>query len=368
MSRHEADRWVNEIVAKTNTHGLVRVHLDPGSQDELVNVHAGDRVKVVRTLDEVVGTIEVDRPICWAGFGAPERTTDAVGFLGDARAAVHELLTRGGRLCILSEQPQIAFPDCRGSSLLADAHLFRLPPGSVGPNVWEAGAEDGERVAVLRSLGAECLAFVDMLVHDLQAWRHLDSSLGGHLEWEALEGAGLIQRQRGERVHPLVSQAVLRAPLEEAIAQTCWPQADLGSAAEHLFAIERLLRHAVRVRAIWKYDKAWRGALFGEDVRNRILERARTDFGPAPTIKSVRDPLEWITLGELFDIVQSEKVDRLEVPEGMWRRMAGDVLPVRNTFGHMRLLRRADLQKTATWLAGMQKIHDRTLQSVERDE
>jgi len=70
----------------------------------------------------------------------------------------------------------------------------------------------------------------------------------------------------------------------------------------------------------------------------------------ARTINEIRNPLEWLSLGELLELVERPPCDGLGLTAVEWRRFKQDVLPVRNRLSHMRLLKRGDKEVAQQWL------------------
>lgn len=354
---------LDDLILKSNRHGIAFLHLDAASQQDLQGDATQDRVRFIHSAAELQ-TPDTTKVVCWLAFADQLDTDEAVRHLGIARHAILSWRDAGGRICLISRHPRISFPDCRGSSVLSDAYVIRHDFSSV---VWgPRGSLDG-RYQMLRDLGAEALAFVDTLTNDLDTWDNLDESLGSPLEWEALEGVGVVRRHPGGRVVGEIGRGALQPVLEAAIAEVFEPQSDYARVVSQLFTMERLVRHAVRSEAIHKYGKGWRASLLDADLQARVLERSRPDFGPPGSIKSIRDPMEWVTLGELIDLAGSEKLSSLGVPAASWRRMADEVLPVRNRIGHMRLIRRTDAQRTSSWLAAVRRVHASAVRRTRRE-
>lgn len=352
---------LDDLILKSNRHGITFLHLNSDAQQQLTGDAELDRLRPIHSAEDLRDA-DPAQVVCWMGFADGLSSEEAVSYLGLARSVIHSWRDAGGRICLVSRHPRISFPECRGSSVLSDAYLVKADMSAL--TVWSAQDDPETRREALRDLGAEALAFLDMLINELDAWNNLEESLGSPLEWEALEGAGVLHRRSGGRVESFVRSGVLRPALEAAIAEVFQPQADFARVVQQLFSMERLIRHAVRVQAAGTFGRGWRASLLSGDLQGRVLERARPDFGPPATIKSIRDPMEWVTLGELIDLAGSDKLG-LGVPAATWRRMADEILPVRNRVGHMRLIRRSDAQRTSSWLAASRRVHAAVLRSSQ---
>lgn len=84
------------------------------------------------------------------------------------------------------------------------------------------------------------------------------------------------------------------------------------------------------------------------DLEAKVLERARNDNSPdASSVSDLRDPLEWLSLGELLKVV--EKSGFIGADALFWRRFGADVIPIRNRLSHMRLIRKGDRETALAW-------------------
>ena len=149
----------------------------------------------------------------------------------------------------------------------------------------------------------------------------------------------------------------VRNALAEALSACTTPQEDLRFVAEGLWSIERLIRHKAREVAVSAFGETWRKkALYG-DLPDKVLERARGDTYPAArSVGEIRDPLEWLTLGELLELVDRAPYNLLGAARPVWRKLAGDLLPIRNRLSHMRLLRSADRDAVRLWLVQAERL------------
>ncbi|ALV40066.1 hypothetical protein AU252_01870 [Pseudarthrobacter sulfonivorans] len=85
-------------------------------------------------------------------------------------------------------------------------------------------------------------------------------------------------------------------------------------------------------------------------LQPEILRRAQLDTNvTAKSVTDLRDPLEWLTLGELMDLVRSEKFNNLGIEAAIWRKFQEQVVPVRNRLAHVRMLKSEDAEVVSMW-------------------
>lgn len=280
------------------------------------------------------------------------------GRLGELRAVVHERVEAGGRTILLSRSPRRAFPDVAGSSLLHDAAFAHAPfvrastvadlPASLG------GEEESSDllVVVLKELGGEICGVLDRVIYesvltDGEALSALEAR-----EREALDAAGLTYPDGGERVWNFSWHfSEIKNALDEVIPHMLVPQAGFQQVCSGLWEIERLIRRRLRLELIKIHSNGWKSASFEEDLREKVLERAISGgYLAASSIKHVRDPLEWLSLGELRGIVLKQRVNGLGIQSRIWSKFDDEVLPIRNRVAHMRLIHPGDGLVTSKWV------------------
>ena len=205
--------------------------------------------------------------------------------------------------------------------------------------------------ASLGELGVSALTELDFALYEARDDAGFVKSLDP-AAIEALRGAGLVHYSNGEPV--LIASPSFwkfRDSVADVIAGLVQPQADLASVSQGLWEIERTIRKSLRGAAIEAHGAKWRKNLFNETLAKAVLERARVDVNAtALNVSELRDPIEWLSLGELLEVVQSKKYDGLFWDNIAWRRFAQDVLPIRNRLSHMRLLKKGDTATVHMWL------------------
>ncbi|MBM9464606.1 hypothetical protein JL108_14205 [Aeromicrobium sp. YIM 150415] len=286
--------------------------------------------------------------------------------LGELRSTVTELLERGIEVCLWSRAPRVAFAPVPGSSLIQDASPFFLElmstvgndPGSAYPAVRAGELLSDVYASALAELGVGVLASLDRALFDAQLDATTMFDILDAREIEALRGAGLVQYHEGTayRLSTPLLFSELKAQLASTLSCQIRPQAELAAISEDLWAIERIIRRSLRSKAISDLGPKWRGSIFNQDLNERVLGRAQNDGSVAiKSVKGLRDPIEWLTLGELIDVVTSAKFANLEQPRIFWMKFKQDVVPVRNRLSHMRHFNHSDREVVRMWLSQVQR-------------
>lgn len=364
-SLEDQDRVLTDLLVCIRRRRLVFVQWTPAVEALLALPLAAERFTEIvvepSPIDvEAAGT----SPHLIRNFHSVAADADAPRRLGQARELINELLDKGREVCLLSRRPRMSFPPCPGSSVLDDAYVFHAGVGVGRANApeknwaWAAETSVSDLASLLTDLGADVLSCLDGLLFDLQQSRDIDTDLATAGEWEALRGAGLfyVDASRGKATACL-PPSILMPALSEAISDVVDAQPALCDVSAGLMNIERRLRRAVRVRAVTQFGDKWRGQVMSEEVGLRALSRASGDAAlSVGSVKSLRDPLEWLTLGELLELIDSDGwLTRLNRSHQYWQRFAHEVLPIRNRVSHMRLLRRADLATIRYWCLSIAK-------------
>lgn len=296
--------------------------------------------------------------------------------LGVVRKMVGELMEKGVDVCLVSRSPRIAFPSVPGSSIVEDATVFFLPlltreecdalggsgqPGDLMPAV-SIGKHDCAEVfhKALGELGVATLAGLDHALYEAatnsrQFTDHLDAA-----QREALRGAGLLQISDDGFYSFAVSNRIneFREAVAHALADVVEPQDDFREVADGLWIIERTIRRALRAAAIEQHQGRWRKQVANHgDLASKLLERAKGDaYLTAETVAELRDPIEWMSLGELLEVVGSRNYGGLGINDYTWRRFGFEVLPVRNRLSHMRLIKGRDLATINVWVTWIKRL------------
>lgn len=290
---------------------------------------------------------------------SPQSSTS---LLGPLRSKIDESLELGGTVLMASKFPRARYPDVPGSSLLDDARLVHLPllevksaqPLSCFPSWSEELNPEEWLVELIEELGLGLLARLDQVIFEspippAEALNQLDAN-----ELEALYFSGLLQPKGSAYAWAdirLIPQ--LKEALSTVLAVSVSAAPDLPRVFELLWQIERKIRSTYRTTAISVWGRAWKDScLTNATQKAEILSRAGSfSYRGVKKITELRDPLEWLTLGELLELraAKSEAVGTLGIEASIWRQFALEVLPIRNQVSHMRLTRHGDFATLNTW-------------------
>jgi hypothetical protein len=298
-----------------------------------------------------------------------ERCVEMAGdVLGEVRAILFSLLDGGKAVCLLSRAPRLSYRPVPGSSVLEDAALVTLPllamseiqcepggcpiPGWPWPSVSFGrpfGTETYE--AALREVGQGIVAALDHALFEVDPKGTDGLEFLAARELEGLRGCGIVAIDEGGQLSLALPQEAkfLREALAAHVSETVAPAASLAEVTRGLWFIERKIRQALRAAAIAKYSDGWRASAVG-GLHAEILRRAQLDTNvTAKSVTDLRDPLEWLTLGELMDMVRSAKFSNLGIDAAIWRKFQEQVVPVRNRLAHVRMLKSEDAEVVSMW-------------------
>ncbi len=171
---------------------------------------------------------------------------------------------------------------------------------------------------------------------------------------EALAGAGLARLDATETEVILTpgpakdrTMAILRDYLDSVVqAPPRW--SDLASA---LFTLERMIRAAAKREYRAKHGEAWRQAL-PEKGLAKAVGHAQGEVPAYCTVEALPNPLDWMTLAELSEVVGAccQEHDCLAGITGrVWMNLFQELEPIRNRTAHMRLMRYGDLDTVRRW-------------------
>ncbi|GAA2203518.1 hypothetical protein GCM10009849_36230 [Sinomonas flava] len=205
--------------------------------------------------------------------------------------------------------------------------------------------------AALREIGQGLIAALDHALFEVNPKGTDGLEFLEARELEGLRGSGIIKV--GDDGKPLLAlpgtARFLREALAAHISESATPAAILPDVTSGLWFIERKIRNALRSAALAKYQDNWRASVLG--ARNgEVLRRAQLDTNvAAKSVTDLRDPLEWLTLGELMEIVRSDKFDNLGVEAVIWRKLQEQLIPIRNRLAHVRILKSEDAEVVRMW-------------------
>ncbi|WP_146247654.1 hypothetical protein [Curtobacterium sp. MCLR17_040] len=269
----------------------------------------------------------------------------------------------GGRIVLVSAAPRVAYPPVPGSSLFEDAKFVSGPLAPVlemtasAPELVLPACNDGHAPlrtvleAALRELGLELCASLDhALFEAVLDPADMFATLTSR-EVEALRGASLIRMTSSgpEWTMPL-RIGELRDALSEVLSEQTDTQDAMAAVFAGLWSIERSVRRALRIRAMELWGPGWRRQVLAGDLKEKVEGRAKASaYAAASSVSQIRDPLEWLTMGELLETRGRGEIGDLGLEGPLWKTLANEVLPVRNQISHMRLLRPSDLATVLKW-------------------
>ncbi len=301
-------------------------------------------------------------------------------------------LQRAGELgcawLVISRSPESAYPLVDGSSVTIDSAAYRMRhlqaeqlasvPGMMPTDIgaierfaggsraiaealirmYGSGLAQKERIAEARAvtlevltrtlweLGPEVLAWLQRWVLEYDTLRVSTAEIRNDLLLELRSAGVAILDPADDRVvlFPPPFTTTWRKALNSALSDLLDPPTQWGVVAADLFYIERRLRRSVTRLLEDRYGTRWAERL-PEKLQARVLELFRNEASPrVKTITEIDRPLDWVTLGDLFELVWKFaldiKLDGLSVNQ--WRAIADSILPIRNRISHVQLLRDED--------------------------
>lgn len=366
--------WLSEVSKHTARHRLILTTL--GHAHDPVRTAIGSLSDHILTVSEYLSQdplrstpalVVLSDLECLCG------DTAETGRLGKLRERVSSDLDDNINFVMVSRFPRIRYPKVPGSSLLEDAKILFPPlaspaadnthdPASVLPVY---AANESVRLesilrTVLEELGDEVLSSLDHTLFEAMCGRDEVLSIMEARVIEALQGAGLVTLSGQDYVWTMPTRfGELKDSLADALARMTHTHASLTETFGALWSLERSLRRAMRTKALSVWGQSWRQQSLNGDLPARVLERAKGDaYVAAKSIREIRDPFEWLTMGELLDLRKRPEFGDLGLEDVVWNRLATEVLPVRNRLSHMRLLQDGDLSRVRTW----QRVLARKLQ------
>lgn len=348
--------WVKQIHRKAKQLSVVFLQVGISNEparrallaSDLTVLGVGDYMESKR--GDVDGTLVID--------GMEKFVNPAADVsLGALRERVFGDVEDGTRVILLSRAPRIAFPAVVGSSLLDDASFAHAPVLKCqGAEQFPTCAEDGANPAevlhhTLRELGSELCASLDRVIYENSLIGEMALTTLNARELEALDGAGITARTGTLREWNFPKYLMpLKNALDVALADDVVPQHHLAEVSAGLWKIERIIRREIRRRAITAWDQQWRQQCLKGDLPGKVLERAtEAAYLGATSIKQLRDPLEWLSLGELLQIKDRTEIGDLGLNTALWRNFSAQIMPIRNRLAHMRALRPEDAAEVVKW-------------------
>lgn len=355
MSTNEYREWIDGIRQKASQFGVIFLQVGAANKPAREALFAAGMTTM--STDEYLST-HIQDPSCIL-ISDIERFSRArvKESLGQLRERVLADVTAGFKFILLSTAPRIAFPDVIGSSLLEDARFAHAPrirgdDANDFPSCAQFG-EDSRKVLceVLADLGVELCASLERVLFESLLVGDEALAVFRARELEALDAAGLICIDGSMMTWNFPKWLKpLKDSLDEVLAGSVSAPSDLLAVSSGLWLIERTIRRAIRNRAIEKWGEAWRTQCLNPKMRDDVVERAtEAAYLAASSIKQIRDPLEWLSLGELLTLTENPQIGKLGISSAMWGNFKVSIMPIRNRLAHMRMLRPEDSAEVAKW-------------------
>ena len=290
--------------------------------------------------------------------------------LGPLRERVTQMMEDECSVILLSRYPKLRFPIVPGSSLLDDARQYHPGMRSTSESghrlnalpAWDADSNELDFLTELvGELGTPLVARMDQVLFESVLNPTESLSILSAPERDALWFAGLIQPfEDGFAWSIPLALGDLKDAIANCLAATMEPPGDLSRSYEWLWRIERRIRAALRARAVALWGSGWKESLLNASLRKEAIGRASEVAYPGiKKLNPIRDPLEWLTLGELLALREEKTaLGDLGMSSIYWRRLRDELGPIRNQISHMRLTRPGDLMKLKEWDAILARMLD----------
>jgi hypothetical protein len=171
---------------------------------------------------------------------------------------------------------------------------------------------------------------------------------------EALTSAGLAHLDATENLLVLApgpAKEALMTTLRDYLDNVVHPPPRWPDLAAALFNLERMIRSAAKREYRDRHGDKWREAL-PEPGLAKAVGRAQAEVPTYNSVESLPNPLDWMTLSELAEVVDNccQKHACLAGISGrVWANLFQEVEPIRNRTAHMRLMRLGDLDTVRRW-------------------
>ncbi|MGY1829296.1 hypothetical protein ACI8AA_02580 [Geodermatophilus sp. SYSU D01180] len=347
------EQWLRNLPLKMRQFSMVFLQLGSAAARLRASITTlkGQHVDVMDLLNERVA-LSCDLVFIHQFDRLKERRGDE---LGRFRDLVMREAQNARVFAFLSTAPKTAYPETRGSDIVADAkQIFPTwlfdKAGVNGPS--SDGPEFDFLVRCIRELGDRTVVVLSEALWEQQL------SPRDVLEWlprldvEALRGAGLVSASGDEVSWSLTGSSFrsTRAAVALVASESVSYRTAVPDSFAEMWMLERMIRNAVRSALIGKMGDGWRETCLPEALKADVLDRARRDSQPrARKMADLRDPLEWLSTSELLDLRETRELGPLGMEQHYWSRLRVEILPIRNRLAHMRLIDETDLRRIATW-------------------
>lgn len=205
-------------------------------------------------------------------------------------------------------------------------------------------------------LGPELLGELEELLERLNAaTTPVGIEVLGDEVRNGLIGAGLAKRNTSDKLElsTLFRDVRVRSTLARASQDRRLIPQSLSHLAEQAWMVERSIRERVGRLLLRKYGDKW-VKRFSEDldsaVSERVMERVQRMGYNHSAVKSLPNPLEWLTLGELVALINKNAWHKeMGIGHSDWEALSREVPRIRDRIAHCRLPLTNDLSQLSKW-------------------
>ncbi|MFN8075137.1 MAG: hypothetical protein U0Q15_06905 [Kineosporiaceae bacterium] len=351
----DAETWIATLPERAKQYSVIFVQLGFASRRTSEALLAGN-LPVVPAKEFAHADLTAEHPVVVI-TGLDRRSPAAIP-LGVVRERVMREAANGYSFILVSSIPKQAFEDTVGSDIIADARQIFAPATHRIP-------AESESVASLMGFYQKCVSELgDDVVHEVcqSLWEDQSSPQDSvrSLSREAvaaLRGALLLDVLDGNATWRVSDFKAFRDGVALAYSERRAAEPWVGATFTELWQLERLLRNLVRKALVEKCGNGWRTSCIPDGLKDEVLERAQRDLFPhARSMSDVSDPLEWLTTSELLDVRERLSLGELGLKSHLWSKLRNEILPIRNRAAHMRVIRREDATRCATWRKMLERV------------
>ena len=356
-------RWVSGLKAHALDRKLVLCLLGSLHKELIEEICRDKDVTTYELVDFIEGDLVMASDLAVVRGLTPEKAGRARTSLGKLRERAVEFQDLGIGVILISSAPKEIYPEVSGSNILEDAGAS--PTNPIPPII---SSLRESRVNSPQYCEIECEQIADGLV---ELGRDLVVAVDGFLFEEDGYGQSLSQHFTVAEVRSLISIGVVeqnngeidftlpKRILVDCVSRAFFRFTDHPDSARQIYGdawvIENLIRSRIRQRAMEKWGASWRDSLINQGRQRQILALAQESAYPlAKRFQDLRDPLEWLTLQELFDLRVEKGLGDLGLPGPLWSKLRSEVSPIRNKVAHMRYLSKSDAQVVRRWKSVLQ--------------
>lgn len=357
-------KWVSELKSRALDRMLVLCILGPLHSELIDEICNDPDVTPFNAIDLIEGEfIEASRIVAVRDL-TPEKASRARTSLGKLREKSIELRDLGTSVIIISSAPKEVYPVVAGSNILEEAVASSInpPPRLIQEfrekRVQSVSGREGECEQIakgLAGLGRDLVVSVEECLFEDDGYGDQLSQYFSAPEMRALRSLGLVGGPDGDEFFTLSKQITMDC-VSRSFSHFSETPENAGQIYDDMWMIENLIRSSIRIKAMNSWGAGWRDSLINAGRQSKILELAQESAVPlARKFRDLRDPLEWLTLQELFELRLDKGLGDLGLPNPLWIRLRSEVSPVRNKVAHTRYLSKNDARVVRRWKLVLQQ-------------